>query len=99
VKFEVLTAVNMSVLFWAVTPCGLVCTYQRFGEISGFRDGFALMMEAGSYSETSFSFCLTTRRNVTEDGHLHGDNMFAVTLLSTYHSTWHQNPEERRRLL
>jgi hypothetical protein len=31
-KSEVLTAVKMSTLsFWVVTPCGLVCRYQRFG--------------------------------------------------------------------
>jgi hypothetical protein len=29
---EVLTSVNMSVLvFWVVTPCGLLSRYQRFG--------------------------------------------------------------------
>jgi hypothetical protein len=32
-RFEVLTAVKMSMLFfWVVTPCGLVGRYQRFGE-------------------------------------------------------------------
>jgi hypothetical protein len=31
-RFEVLTAVKMSVLFfWVVTLCGLVGKYQRFG--------------------------------------------------------------------
>jgi hypothetical protein len=33
VRFEVLTAVKMSVLFlWVVTPCGLIGRYQHFGE-------------------------------------------------------------------
>jgi hypothetical protein len=32
-RFEVLTAVKMSMLvFWVVTLCGLVGRYQRFGE-------------------------------------------------------------------
>jgi hypothetical protein len=32
-RSEVLTAVRMSILvLWIVTPCGLVGTYQRFGE-------------------------------------------------------------------
>jgi hypothetical protein len=32
-RFEVLTAVNMSMLvFWVVTPRGLIFRYQRFGE-------------------------------------------------------------------
>jgi hypothetical protein len=30
-KSDVLTAGNMSVFFWAVTPCSLVSGYQRFG--------------------------------------------------------------------
>jgi hypothetical protein len=31
-RFEVLTAVKMLMLvFWIVTPCGLVGRYQRFG--------------------------------------------------------------------
>jgi hypothetical protein len=31
-RFEVLTAVKMSILvFWVVTQCGLVGRYQRFG--------------------------------------------------------------------
>jgi hypothetical protein len=31
-RFEVLTAVKMSMLvFWVVMPCGLVGKYQRFG--------------------------------------------------------------------
>jgi hypothetical protein len=29
--FEVLAAVNMSALYWVVTPCGLVRRYQSFG--------------------------------------------------------------------
>jgi hypothetical protein len=32
VKFEVLMAVRMTVLFfWVVTPCGLINRYRRFG--------------------------------------------------------------------
>jgi hypothetical protein len=31
----------------------------------------ALMMEAGSTSETSINFHQTTRRNIPEDSHLH----------------------------
>jgi hypothetical protein len=31
-RFSVLTAVNMSMLvYWVVTPCGLVGRYKRFG--------------------------------------------------------------------
>jgi hypothetical protein len=33
-RFDVLTAMKMSIsVFWAVTPCGLVGRYQRFGGI------------------------------------------------------------------
>jgi hypothetical protein len=32
VRFEVLTAVNILMLFWAVTPCGVLGRYQSFGE-------------------------------------------------------------------
>jgi hypothetical protein len=35
-----------------------------------------LTMEAVSYSETSVSFYQTTRRNIPEDSHLHGNSMF-----------------------
>jgi hypothetical protein len=32
-RFEVLTTVNFPMLvFWIVTPCGLIGRYQRFGE-------------------------------------------------------------------
>jgi hypothetical protein len=31
-RFEVLTAVKMAMLFWVVTPCGLVDRHQIFGE-------------------------------------------------------------------
>jgi hypothetical protein len=31
VRYEVLKAVKMLLAFWAVTPCGLVGRYQRFG--------------------------------------------------------------------
>jgi hypothetical protein len=30
-RFELLTAVMMTILFWVVTPCGLVDRYKRFG--------------------------------------------------------------------
>jgi hypothetical protein len=43
-----------------------------------------LMMEAASTSEMSVNFCQTTRRNITEDSHLHtqycGDRPFFTTL-------------------
>jgi hypothetical protein len=48
VRFEVLTTVKMMMIFWDVTPCGLVDRYQCFSE----------------------------------------------TLVSTYKSTQHHNPEE-----
>jgi hypothetical protein len=32
IKSEVLTTVKMMLLFWVVTPCGLVGRHQRFGE-------------------------------------------------------------------
>jgi hypothetical protein len=31
-RFEVLTAVKMSLFFWVVRPCGLIGRYDRFGE-------------------------------------------------------------------
>jgi hypothetical protein len=34
-------------------------------------DTIALMMEAESTSETSVNFYVTTRRNISEDSHLH----------------------------
>jgi hypothetical protein len=33
VRFEVLTAVKKTMLFWVVTPCGLVGRHIRFEEI------------------------------------------------------------------
>jgi hypothetical protein len=44
-------------VFWDVAPCSLVDTDRRF----------ALMMEAVSISETSFTFYETTRCNVPQD--------------------------------
>jgi hypothetical protein len=38
VRFEVLTAVKQSIsVFWVVTLCGLVGTYQRFGGTQSLR--------------------------------------------------------------
>jgi hypothetical protein len=44
-RFETLTAVKMSILvFWVVTPCGLVDRYQRFGD-----GGSMLLRNIGIY--------------------------------------------------
>jgi hypothetical protein len=56
--------------------CSLGClrraVWQKFTDISVVnRAIIALKMEAASTSETSVNFHLTTRRNITEDSHLH----------------------------
>jgi hypothetical protein len=53
-------------VFWAVAPCSLV-------EVSEVLAAsiIALMMEEASTSETSVNFHQITRRNNTEDSHLH----------------------------
>jgi hypothetical protein len=56
VRFQVLTAGSMKMnVFWDVAPCSLI----------------ALMMKAASTSETSVNFHQITRRNISEDSHLH----------------------------
>jgi hypothetical protein len=72
----VLTAVKMSMLvFWVVTPCGLVGRYQRFrGTYCLLLQGFlspssAPKMEALCFSETLVSTFKSTRRYYLEDQH------------------------------
>jgi hypothetical protein len=68
----------------------------------------ALMMEAATTSETSVNFYQTTRRNNTEDCHLHTrrrENLksrmetvcSSETSVSTYKSTRRYNPEDKHR--
>jgi hypothetical protein len=61
-RFEVLTAVEMTTLFfWVVTPCGLVGGYQRQPEAS------ALMMEAVYFIEKFVSTYEPTRCHNPEE--------------------------------
>jgi hypothetical protein len=65
VRFEVLTAVKMSMLvFWVVTPCGLVRRYQRFGETYCLQ---LLYMETVCFSETLVSAYKSTWSYNPED--------------------------------
>jgi hypothetical protein len=75
VRFEVPIAIKM-IMFWAVTPCGLVDRYQRFGgkyclHLQGWRWKqrrlVFLTLRSVSASETWVSFYHVTRRNVQED--------------------------------
>jgi hypothetical protein len=67
VKFEVLMAVRMAMIFWVLTPCRLVGIYRRFGET--LSTSSALMMEAASISETLVNFYDTAWRSISEDSH------------------------------
>jgi hypothetical protein len=59
-RCKVLTEVKLSVLFfWVLTPCGLLDSYQRFGES-------ALKMEAVSFSETLVPTYKSTLRHKPE---------------------------------
>jgi hypothetical protein len=44
VRFEVLTAVKMTMFFWVVTPCELVVRYQGFGETYCLHPRFSEML-------------------------------------------------------
>jgi hypothetical protein len=72
-------------LFWVVTPCGLVGRHHRFGgtychhlqawrqyeEVLAGSIIRVIMMEAASTSETSVNFYRTIRRNIPKDNRLH----------------------------
>jgi hypothetical protein len=60
----------MAVFFWDIAPCSLV-EIDRLLEVLTAYITVALVMEAVSSSETSFSCYLTTRRNIPEDSHIH----------------------------
>jgi hypothetical protein len=63
--FEVLTGVNMTMLFfWVVTPCGLVGRYKHFGETYNI-----LKMETVCFSETLVFIYESTRRHNPEEQH------------------------------
>jgi hypothetical protein len=69
VRFQVLTAARMKIVFWDVTPCSLV-VYQHFWGAYCLHHQGALMMDAASTSERSVNLYQTTRRNIPEDSHL-----------------------------
>jgi hypothetical protein len=70
-RFEVLTAVNMSILvFWVVTPCGLSGRYQSFGGKI-----LPLEMETVGSSETLVSNGKYTWRYNLEDQQRHERNI------------------------
>jgi hypothetical protein len=59
-------------VFWIVAPCRLIEVYGRFrGAYCRAMMEAALMMKTVSTSETSVNFYQTTRRNNSEDSHLH----------------------------
>jgi hypothetical protein len=68
VRFEVLTAVKMSILiFWVVTPRGRIRRYQRFEETFCLPSSI-LKEEAVCSSETLLPAYKSTRRYNPEDG-------------------------------
>jgi hypothetical protein len=59
-------------VFWVVVPCSLVVTYvSEVLAASIIRAIIALMLEAGTTSETLVNFYQTTRRYNPDDSNLH----------------------------
>jgi hypothetical protein len=66
-RFEVLTAVKMSMLFWVVTLGGHVGRYQRFEETYCLH--LQLCRWRLCYSETSLCTCKSTQHHNPEEQH------------------------------
>jgi hypothetical protein len=58
-------------VFWVVAPCSLVDVSEVLAASVIRAMMMDLMIEAASTSETLVNFYLTTRRNNSEDSHLH----------------------------
>jgi hypothetical protein len=57
-------------VLWDVTPCSLVDSHTRFGEIRCFHPSSTLKIEAKISSETLVPLCQTTWHHTSEDNNL-----------------------------